>query len=64
MALEIPRNLNINPFACRWDPVDPHSCFDDTSCGCYISPCDFFGINAPDCEMDSSNVCCIEINTC
>jgi hypothetical protein len=64
MALEIPQDLNINPFDCRWDPIDPHSCFDDTSCGCYVSPCDYFGIETPDCELDTSDLCCIEVKTC
>ena len=64
MALEIPREFDIDPFDCRWDPVDPHSCFDDRSCGCYVSPCDYFGSAAPDCEVDTSELCCTEVKTC
>lgn len=64
MALDIPANLDIDPFGCHWDPVDPHSCFDDTSCGCYVSPCDYFGIEAPDCGLDTSDLCCTEVKTC
>jgi hypothetical protein len=56
--------LDINPFGCPWDPVDPHSCFDDTSCGCYVSPCDYFGVEAPDCELYTSELCCTEVKTC
>jgi len=64
MALDIPRNLNINPLGCRWDPIDPHSCFDDTSCGCYVSPCEYFDLDSPDCELDTSELCCTEVKTC
>jgi len=64
MALEIPQELNTNPFGCRWDPVDPHSCFDDASCGCYFSPCEYFGIDTPDCELDTSELCCTLVKTC
>ena len=64
MALDIPREFNIDPFGCRWDPVDPHRCFDDTSCGCYISPCAYFGIDDPDCDLDTSDQCCVLVHTC
>jgi hypothetical protein len=64
MALDIPKAFDADPFDCRWDPVDPHSCFDDTSCGCYISPCAYFGHTDPDCEVDTSDVCCTEVKIC
>ena len=64
MALDIPRGLDINPFDCRWDEDDPHNCFDDTSCGCYLSPCDFFDIKDPNCGIDTSELCCSEVQNC
>ncbi len=64
MALHIPPNLDINPYGCRWDPIDPHSCFDDSSCGCYISPCEEFSSKEQDCDWDTSDVCCTLVETC
>ena len=64
MALSIPPDLDINPYGCRWDPVNPHGCFDDTSCGCYMSPCDYFKVQDANCELDTSDLCCTLVETC
>lgn len=64
MAIQIPEHLDINPFGCRWDPIDPHLCFDDNSCGCYMSPCDYFNVEDEDCDWDTSDLCCTEISMC
>lgn len=64
MAIQIPEHLDIHPFGCRWDPVDPHACFDNTSCGCYVDPCDYFGVEAEDCAVDTSELCCTRVGSC
>ncbi len=50
-------HLDIHPMGCTWDPVDPHLCFDETSCGCYISPCEYFDMDEKDCKVDTSDSC-------
>ena len=64
MALDIPEQLEINPFDCRWDPIDPHGCFDERSCGCYMDPCDYFDIPAAECELDTCDPCSACADTC
>ena len=64
MAIDRSDDSNLNLDGCRWDPIDPHSCFDETSCGCYVSPCDYFNIQDVDCGWDTSELCCIQVNTC
>jgi len=64
MAIQIPEHLDIEPVGCHWDPDDPFACFDDTSCGCYMNPCDYFGIEAKDCAMDTCEPCCTLVYTC
>lgn len=64
MAIQIPEYLKINPFDCRWDPDDPHACFDEISCGCYMSPCDYFDIKDDDCVADNGDWCCTLVETC
>jgi hypothetical protein len=64
MAIAIPPHLNINPPGCRWDPIDAHLCFDADSCGCYMSPCDYFEVEDADCAWDTSELCCTLVETC
>jgi hypothetical protein len=40
-----------------------HGCFDDASCGCYLSPCDYFKVPDADCELDTSDICCTLVKT-
>lgn len=49
---------------CRWDPVQPDLCFDENSCGCYMDPCQYFGIEGEDCSPAGEEICCSLIETC
>ncbi|KJS29300.1 MAG: hypothetical protein VR64_20930 [Desulfatitalea sp. BRH_c12] len=50
---------------CRWDPDDPHLCFDERSCGCYMDPCDYFKVPSAECAAETSEeICCSVIDTC
>ena len=64
MAIDIPNNMEINPFGCKWDPEDPRLCFDADACGCYLDPCDYFDMEDQDCPQEANNMCCTIIETC
>ena len=42
---------------CHWNPKDPRSCLDPDSCGCYVDPCDYFGVAPEDCCVDADMLC-------
>ena len=42
---------------CRWNLKDPRSCMDPDSCGCYVDPCDYFGLTPDDCCVDADILC-------
>ena len=42
---------------CRWNLKDPRSCMDPDSCGCYVDPCDYFGLTSDDCCVDADILC-------
>ena len=42
---------------CRWNLKDPRSCMDPDSCGCYVDPCDYFGVAPEDCCVDGDILC-------
>ena len=47
---------------CVWDADDPSACFDETSCGCYTDPCDYFGLSREECCIDMGcEDCCQEM---
>ncbi len=42
---------------CRWNLKDPRSCLEPDSCGCYVDPCDYFGVAPEDCCVDADILC-------
>ncbi len=42
---------------CRWNLKDPRSCMDPDSCGCYVDPCEFFGLSPEACCVDADILC-------
>ncbi len=51
-------NENSSPLPdCRWNLKDPRSCMDPDSCGCYVDPCDYFGLTPDECCVDADILC-------
>lgn len=47
---------------CTWDSEDPAACFDEKACGCYVDPCDYFGLSREECCIDMGcEDCCLEM---
>ncbi len=42
---------------CRWYSKDPRSCLEPDSCGCYVDPCDYFGLSPEDCCIEGDVLC-------
>ena len=42
---------------CRWNLKDPRSCMEPDSCGCYVDPCEFFGLSPEACCVDADILC-------
>lgn len=38
---------------CHWNLKDPRSCLEPDSCGCYVDPCEYFGVSPEDCCIDA-----------